>query len=180
MIICNKHRLFLDAILKTLSANPTFNSEDDLFQKVCYNKEVLVFNTVRFEFDKFKSFLPKHKEIYFLRLAIKHLEDKKLVFSNERMDKTFEYIITLEGLILSTESSLCIQKRNTIIKSYLQNFVWIATLLTFAYTMGLLLHKSYYNNTSQSLKLLQKKDSINMLKIKQLEQDVKLLKIKNH
>lgn len=175
-----QQRAFLDSILVVLSFNPTFNIEDDVYQKVCFEKTTTKFNGVKLHFDEFKEFLPKGSELLYFRLATRYLEANKLIFSNNIGDDNFQYIISYEGLLLSKNGGFKKEHSNNKLKSYLQNSVWIVTLCTFLYTSISFVQNTHIaQENSQLLHKLELKNNKQELKMKQLElKQVELLELK--
>src|SRR5690606_16704348 len=167
-----------DSILKVLASNPTFNTETDVYNKVCFEKDIVIFNKVKLPFDKFKSFLPKGKELYYFRLATKHLEDNKLLISNKTLEETYQYIITFEGLLLSKSGGLRRKNFNANVKSYLQNAVWGVTLVTFSYTtFSFLMNWNDSRHNTQSLKEVIQLNGEQIKEVKYLKSELQQIKL---
>ena len=175
-IFNTKYRLFLDAILNTLSSNPVFNNEECVVQKVCYETDNIDVFKIKIPYNRYKTFLPKGNELLYFRIACRYLEDNKFIFSNNLGGDKFQYIISYEGLLVSKQGGLNKQFIKTYYKSFLQNAVWVVTLLSFLYaSITFLLDLNYRKETTESLRLLLEKDSLQTVKILQLEK--RLLKV---
>ena len=183
LLLRNQQLEFLDAILKTLASNPVLNNENDVYEKVCFEKDNIIFNAVKIPHDKFKSFLPKGKELYYFRLANKHLEDNKLVYIDNSDSENIQYIITFEGLLLSKSGGIKFQKIKLFFKSFLQNVVWISTLIAFGYTsFSFLNNKNYCKDYNQSLTIIHKECEQQKVEIQRLKKEllqIQLIELKS-
>lgn len=117
--------------------------------------------------------------LYYFRLATKHLEDNKLLISNKTLEETYQYIITFEGLLLSKSGGLRRKNFNANVKSYLQNAVWVVTLIAFGYTsFSFVFYYDYDNNTNQTLKQQEQLNKEVIQEVRQLKLQLKDLQEK--
>jgi hypothetical protein len=136
--LSNSYVDFLDSILKLLSENPIYLSKNEIYKDVCFSG------------DEFKKLLPKNFEFQFLEIALNYLEDNKLI-SKLTTGDLHRFIITYEGIFIYRAGGLLKKKTNARIKSYLQNAVWVVTLVTFLFTSVSLLYRKCNLHNQNSL-----------------------------
>ena len=141
------YRHFLDNILKVLSDNPVYTEETYIYKQTCFEKVYKPFSGRYFPFNEMKKIIPLGYETQFLKTALQYLEANKLITSIQ-FGEHFSYLISYEGLLISKNGGLIWQNCKLKIKSYLQNGVWLVTLMAFSFTTYSFFCNTYTLSTS--------------------------------
>ena len=105
---------YLDSILTILSLSLGEKvTENHLIVQVKHNKDT------------------KKRHVSILRISTDYLKDKGLVFKAKDGSGAYNYVISLEGMVVVQGGGLLKRTKNEKRKDWLQKLLWIIALLTF-------------------------------------------------
>jgi hypothetical protein len=124
---------FLDDILTFLESKVEQQSEDIVASNTCYLSNKDKFFGVIYSF---KTFLPKDKERLYLRVAMIHLENEKLIIKTTTKNLYIpDYLISYDGIILVKNGGYSKKIVLERLKELLQRCAWFTALVTLGFNI---------------------------------------------